>query len=220
MGGSLGMAAGEAVIRGIHTAVQKHTPFIFFAASGGARMQEGILALMQMPRTTIAVQTLRAARLPYIVVLTNPTTGGVTASYAMLGDIHIAEPGALIGFAGPARHRADNKGKVAGRLSEGGIPAGARHDRYGRAPSPIARYHRAALSHSGQDGGAESTREQSTPGIGRRAPSRAVRRRRKWRSRIVLACAGVEECSAARLPHIAGSSVGARSIVPYAVEVD
>jgi acetyl-CoA carboxylase carboxyl transferase subunit beta len=101
MGGSLGMAAGEAVIRGIETAVQKHTPFIFFAASGGARMQEGILALMQMPRTTIAVQALRGARLPYIVVLTNPTTGGVTASYAMLGDIHIAEPGALIGFAGP-----------------------------------------------------------------------------------------------------------------------
>ena len=101
MGGSLGMAAGEAVIRGIETAVQKRTPFILFAASGGARMQEGILALMQMPRTTIAVQNLRAARRPYIVVLTNPTTGGVTASYAMLGDIHIAEPGALIGFAGP-----------------------------------------------------------------------------------------------------------------------
>jgi acetyl-CoA carboxylase carboxyl transferase subunit beta len=81
--------------------VQKSTPFILFAASGGARMQEGILSLMQMPRTTIAVQSLRAARKPYIVVLTNPTTGGVTASYAMLGDVHIAEPGALIGFAGP-----------------------------------------------------------------------------------------------------------------------
>ena len=77
------------------------TPFILFAASGGARMQEGILSLMQMPRTTVAVQRLREARLPYIVVLTNPTTGGVTASYAMLGDVHIAEPGALIGFAGP-----------------------------------------------------------------------------------------------------------------------
>src|SRR6202790_5188933 len=101
MGGSLGMAAGEAVIKGIETAVQKRTPFILFVASGGARMQEGILSLMQMPRTTIAVQNLRAARKPYIVVLTNPTTGGVTASYAMLGDVHIAEPGALIGFAGP-----------------------------------------------------------------------------------------------------------------------
>jgi acetyl-CoA carboxylase carboxyl transferase subunit beta len=101
MGGSLGMAAGEAVIKGLATAAQKNTPFILFAASGGARMQEGILALMQMPRTTIAVKALRATRRPYIVVLTNPTTGGVTASYAMLGDIHIAEPGALIGFAGP-----------------------------------------------------------------------------------------------------------------------
>ncbi len=101
MGGSLGMAAGEAVIRAIETALQKSTPFIMFAASGGARMQEGILSLMQMPRTTVAVQLLREARKPYIVVLTNPTTGGVTASYAMLGDVHIAEPGALIGFAGP-----------------------------------------------------------------------------------------------------------------------
>ena len=82
-------------------AVEKKTPFILFAASGGARMQEGILSLMQMPRTTIAVQRLREAKLPYIVVLTDPTTGGVTASYAMLGDIHIAEPGALICFAGP-----------------------------------------------------------------------------------------------------------------------
>jgi acetyl-CoA carboxylase carboxyl transferase subunit beta len=101
MGGSLGMAAGEAVIKGLETAVAKGTPFIMFAASGGARMQEGILSLMQLPRTTVAVQTLREAGKPYIVVLTNPTTGGVTASYAMLGDVQIAEPGALIGFAGP-----------------------------------------------------------------------------------------------------------------------
>ena len=101
MGGSLGMAAGEAVIKGLETAVEKKTPFILFAASGGARMQEGVLALMQLPRTTVAIQHLRAARQPYLVVLTNPTTGGVTASYAMLGDVQIAEPGALIGFAGP-----------------------------------------------------------------------------------------------------------------------
>jgi acetyl-CoA carboxylase carboxyl transferase subunit beta len=101
MGGSLGMAAGEAVIKGLEIAADRKTPFVMFAASGGARMQEGMFSLMQMPRTTVAVQRLRAARLPYIVVLTNPTTGGVTASYAMLGDIHIAEPGALIGFAGP-----------------------------------------------------------------------------------------------------------------------
>jgi acetyl-CoA carboxylase carboxyl transferase subunit beta len=101
MGGSLGMAAGEAIVKGLQTAVEKSTPFILFAASGGARMQEGILSLMQMPRTTVAVEMLREAKKPYIVVLTNPTTGGVTASYAMLGDIQIAEPGALICFAGP-----------------------------------------------------------------------------------------------------------------------
>jgi acetyl-CoA carboxylase carboxyl transferase subunit beta len=100
MGGSLGMAAGEAIIKGLELAVEKKAPCIVFAASGGARMQEGILSLMQLPRTTVAVQMLREARLPYLVVLTNPTTGGVTASYAMLGDVHIAEPGALIGFAG------------------------------------------------------------------------------------------------------------------------
>jgi len=101
MAGSLGMAAGEAVITGMLRAVERRTPFILFAASGGARMQEGILSLMQMPRTTIAVQRMRDARLPYLVVMTDPTTGGVTASYAMLGDVHIAEPGALICFAGP-----------------------------------------------------------------------------------------------------------------------
>jgi acetyl-CoA carboxylase carboxyl transferase subunit beta len=101
MAGSLGMAAGEAVVAGMLRAVERKVPFILFAASGGARMQEGVLSLMQMPRATIAVQRLREARLPYIVVLTDPTTGGVTASYAMLGDIQIAEPGALICFAGP-----------------------------------------------------------------------------------------------------------------------
>ena len=101
MGGSLGMAAGEAVVTGMLRAVEKKSPFVMFAASGGARMQEGVLSLMQMPRTTVAVQRLREAKLPYIVVLTHPTTGGVTASYAMLGDVHVAEPGALIGFAGP-----------------------------------------------------------------------------------------------------------------------
>jgi acetyl-CoA carboxylase carboxyl transferase subunit beta len=101
LAGSLGIAAGEAIITGMITAVERRAPFIMFTASGGARMQEGIFSLMQMPRTTIAVQRLRQANLPYIVVLTNPTTGGVTASYAMLGDVHIAEPGAVIGFAGP-----------------------------------------------------------------------------------------------------------------------
>src|SRR5262249_62210762 len=86
MGGSLGMAAGEAVIKGLETAVDKGTPFIMFAASGGARMQEGIFSLMQLPRTTLAVQMLREARRPYLVGLTNPTTRGVTASYALPAD--------------------------------------------------------------------------------------------------------------------------------------
>ena len=101
MGGSLGIAAGEAIIQAMEYAVEHKTPFVMFAASGGARMQEGILSLMQLPRTTVAVEKMKEQKLPYIVVLTNPTTGGVSASYAMLGDIHIAEPGALIGFAGP-----------------------------------------------------------------------------------------------------------------------
>ena len=101
MGGSLGMAAGEGFIAAAEAAVQRQVPMVIFTAAGGARMQEGALSLMQMARTTLAIQTLKDAGLPYIVVLTDPTTGGVTASYAMLGDIHFAEPGALIGFAGP-----------------------------------------------------------------------------------------------------------------------
>lgn len=101
MGGSLGTNAGTTLIKGMMRAVETRSPFVLFAASGGARMQEGILSLMQMPRVTIGVQELREAKLPFIVVLTHPTMGGVTASYAMLGDVHIAEPGALIGFAGP-----------------------------------------------------------------------------------------------------------------------
>ncbi|MDO7842644.1 acetyl-CoA carboxylase, carboxyltransferase subunit beta [Sphingomonas immobilis] len=100
MGGSMGLAVGEAFIRGVEAAIAEKCPYIIFTAAGGARMQEGILSLMQMPRTTAAIQLLHDAGLPYIAVLTDPTTGGVTASYAMLGDVQIAEPGALIGFAG------------------------------------------------------------------------------------------------------------------------
>ena len=100
MGGSMGVAVGAAFVAGVEKAIAKHCPYILFTAAGGARMQEGILSLMQMPRTTVALARLREAGLPYIVVLTDPTTGGVTASYAMLGDVQIAEPGALIGFAG------------------------------------------------------------------------------------------------------------------------
>ncbi|MBU6442730.1 MAG: acetyl-CoA carboxylase, carboxyltransferase subunit beta [Alphaproteobacteria bacterium] len=100
MGGSLGMAVGEALVTAMLAAVQEKRPFVLFVSSGGARMQEGLLSLMQMPRVTIGVDLLKEAGLPYVVVLTDPTTGGVSASYAMLGDVHIAEPGALIGFAG------------------------------------------------------------------------------------------------------------------------
>ena len=101
MGGSMGMSVGNSIIAGVNNCIKFKTPFVMFTAAGGARMQESILSLMQMPRSTVAIQSLREAKLPYVVVLTNPTTGGVTASYAMLGDITIAEPNALICFAGP-----------------------------------------------------------------------------------------------------------------------
>jgi acetyl-CoA carboxylase carboxyl transferase subunit beta len=100
MGGSMGMAVGAAFVQGAQEAIRRRCPYIIFTAAGGARMQEGILSLMQMPRATVAIQQLHDAGQPYIVVLTDPTTGGVTASYAMLGDVQIAEPNALIGFAG------------------------------------------------------------------------------------------------------------------------
>ena len=101
MAGSMGMAVGDALIAAADLAVEARAPLVVFCAAGGARMQEGILSLMQMPRTTIAAQMVREAGLPFVTVLTNPTTGGVTASYAMLGDVQLAEPGALICFAGP-----------------------------------------------------------------------------------------------------------------------
>lgn len=101
MAGSMGVGVGDAFLTAARHAIDHRAPFVIFTAAGGARMQEGIISLMQMPRTTVAVEQLRDAGLPYIVVLTDPTTGGVTASYAMLGDVHLAEPGALIGFAGP-----------------------------------------------------------------------------------------------------------------------
>ena len=100
MGGSMGQAVGEAFIQGVEAAIAAHTPYVVFTASGGARMQEGILSLMQMPRSTAAIQMLQDAGLPYIVVLTDPTSGGVMAAYAMLGDVHIAEPKATLAFTG------------------------------------------------------------------------------------------------------------------------
>ena len=100
MGGSMGLAVGASFVTGVRAAIEDRCAYVIFTAAGGARMQEGILSLMQMPKTAVAIAELREAGLPYIVVLTDPTTGGVTASYAMLGDVQIAEPGALIGFAG------------------------------------------------------------------------------------------------------------------------
>ena len=100
MGGSMGMAVGKTFVAGADRALNERCPYVICTAAGGARMQEGILSLMQMPRTTVAIRRLNSAGLPYVVVLTDPTTGGVTASYAMLGDVQIAEPGCLIGFAG------------------------------------------------------------------------------------------------------------------------
>ena len=100
MGGSMGMAVGQAFVEGAEKAIERRCAYVVVTAAGGARMQEGILSLMQMPRATVMTRRLKQAGLPYIVVLTDPTTGGVTASYAMLGDVQIAEPGALIGFAG------------------------------------------------------------------------------------------------------------------------
>src|SRR3990170_651536 len=100
MAGSMGIAVGASFLAGVQAAIAGKCPYVLVTAAGGARMQEGILSLMQMPRTTVALAELKEAGLPYIVVLTDPTTGGVTASYAMLGDVQIAEPGALIGFAG------------------------------------------------------------------------------------------------------------------------
>ena len=121
MGGSMGQFVGEAFKIGCQNAVDLNCPFISVASSGGARMQEGILSLMQMPRTTVMLQSLRESKLPYIVLLTNPTTGGVTASYAMLGDIHIAEPKALIGFAGP---------RVIGNTINESLPEGFQKSEY------------------------------------------------------------------------------------------
>lgn len=100
IGGSMGTFVGESIVLAANYALEKHTPYIIFTSSGGARMQEGMLSLMQMPRTVAAINLLKKNALPYLVVHTNPTTGGVSASFAMLGDIHIAEPGAIIGFAG------------------------------------------------------------------------------------------------------------------------
>ena len=216
MGGSLGMAAGEAVITGLETAVDRGTPFIMFAASGGARMQEGILSLMQLPRTTVAVQMLRDAKQPYIVVLTNPTTGGVTASYAMLGDVHIAEPGALIGFAGPRVIEQTIREKLPDGFQRVRISARPRHGRHGGASPQAARDAGRAVPRADQGAGrAAPTACATLPELPRgRAPKpgprrltlRASRRRRHERlrrhPRAAARAASQADRSVAR-PHVA-----------------
>ena len=117
LGGSMGSVVGEKFIRGVNHALEQRTPYICFTASGGARMQESLFSLLQMAKVSAGLARLRAAKLPYIVVLTDPTTGGVSASLAMLGDIHIAEPNALIGFAGPSCDRANGARALARRVS-------------------------------------------------------------------------------------------------------
>ena len=132
IGGSMGVVVGEKIVRGIELALERRAGVIIVSCSGGARMMEGTLSLMQMAKISAALARLDRARLPYISVLTDPTTGGVTASYAMLGDLNVAEPRALIGFAGPARHRADHPPEAARRLPAQRVPARARHARSAR----------------------------------------------------------------------------------------
>ncbi len=131
IGGSMGVVVGEKIVRGIELALERRAPVMIVSCSGGARMMEGALSLMQMAKISAALARLDRAKLPYISILTDPTTGGVTASFAMLGDLNIAEPKALIGFAGPARHRTDHPAEAAGRLPAQRVPARARHARPG-----------------------------------------------------------------------------------------
>jgi acetyl-CoA carboxylase carboxyl transferase subunit beta len=129
IGGSMGCVVGEKITRAIERSIAGRIPIVIISASGGARMQEGAISLMQMAKISGALMRLDEARVPYISVLTDPTTGGVTASFAMLGDLNIAEPGALIGFAGPARDRANHPSETARRFSNGRIPPRARFPR-------------------------------------------------------------------------------------------
>ena len=132
IGGSMGVVVGEKITRAIERALEERCPLIIVSRSGGARMQEGALSLMQMAKISAALARLDEARIPYISILTDPTTGGVTASFAMLGDLNVAEPKALIGFAGPARDRANDSTTSTGRISTFGILGRARHARQDR----------------------------------------------------------------------------------------
>ena len=140
MGGSMGLAVGEALVAASRRAVEREAALIVVPASGGARMQEGILSLMQMPRTVIAADMVKEAGLPYIVLLTDPTTGGVSASFAMLGDITLAEPGAIIGFAGARVIEETIREKLPERFQRAEYLLRARHGRPGRAARRAARH--------------------------------------------------------------------------------
>ena len=126
MGGSMGAAVGESFVVAVKKSVELQVPFIGLTQSGGARMQEAVISLMQMPKTVAAIELLKEKRLPYWVILTSPTFGGVTASFAMLGDIHIAETGALIGFYGKTCDRTNNTTETTRRFPNGGISVGSR----------------------------------------------------------------------------------------------
>ena len=188
MGGSLGMAAGEAIVRGLELAVEKKSPFIMFAASGGARMQEGILSLMQMPRTTVGVQMLREAKLPYIVVLTNPTTGGVTASYAMLGRRADRRARRADRLRRRARDRADHPRETAGRFPARRISARPRHGRHGRASPRDAPDAGAAVPAADEIAGARSRLEACAAGHGPGADRLGAGSRAGCAARVNAAC--------------------------------
>jgi acetyl-CoA carboxylase carboxyl transferase subunit beta len=157
MGGSMGVAVGEGLIAAAHRAVEHQAALIVVPASGGARMQEGILSLMQMPRTILAADMVKESGLPYVVLLTDPTTGGVSASFAMLGDITLAEPGAVIGFAGARvieetiREKLPERFQRAEYLQEHGmvdqvVPRAELHATLGRVLSLLREPHRAAIA--------------------------------------------------------------------------
>ncbi len=169
MGGSLGMGVGEALVRAMMAAIEERRPFVLFVSAGGARMQEGLFSLMQMPRVTIAVDMLKEAGLAYIVVLTDPTTGGVSASYAMLGDVHVAEPGALVGFAGQRVIEQTIRERLPEGFQRAEYLRRSRHGRYGRASPRHAPGALAPGAHADEKAQAEDPRPAADHRCHRRA---------------------------------------------------
>ncbi len=166
IGGSMGAVVGEAITRAVERAADSRTPLIIVSASGGARMMEGVISLMQLAKISSALARLDKAKVPYISLLTDPTTGGVTASFAMLGDLNIAEPGALIGFAGPRVIEQTIRQKLPAGLSTQRVPAGAWHARCRRSPQAAEALHRARAGfHGGLSSGPQTSalRHQPNP---------------------------------------------------------